>query len=75
MIPPTAEGEDEPPPPIATRPDKTKSIVSGVQTWFNTVCPRYNGPHYKSDSVIAQSILATKMLAAGGKIVELYLHL
>ena len=32
VTPPTPEGEDEPPPPVATRPDKTKSIVSAVQT-------------------------------------------
>ena len=32
MTPPTPDAEDEPPPPVATRPDKTKSIVSAVQT-------------------------------------------
>ncbi|KAK2165341.1 hypothetical protein NP493_1372g00014 [Ridgeia piscesae] len=28
VTPPTPEGEDEPPPPVATRPDKTKSIYT-----------------------------------------------
>ena len=57
VTPPTPEVEDEPPPPVATRPDKTKSIVSRQGHSDMLKLHSYNNTQYSQHMILIITVI------------------